>query len=91
MSISIKVLTLGIASTNCYIVGDTETNNAIVIDPVDAAPLLFKTAQDAGWTIKLMVATHGHSIFITTPHSWQALTIRLSSKSSRRSHSRIVS
>src|SRR5690606_32930506 len=60
MSISIKVLTLGIASTNCYIVGDTETNNAIVIDPVDAAPLLFKTAQDAGWTIKLMVATHGH-------------------------------
>ena len=74
MSISIKVLTLGIASTNCYIVGDTETNNAIVIDPVDGAPLLFKTAQDAGWTIKLMVATHGHYDHVLAASELKALT-----------------
>jgi hydroxyacylglutathione hydrolase len=60
MTIEIKVLTLGIASTNCYIIGDTESKEAVVIDPVDQAELLFKAAQDAGWTIKLMVATHGH-------------------------------
>lgn len=60
MSISIKVLTLGIASTNCYIIGDTVTQSAVVIDPVDDAPLLFQTARDAGWTIRLILATHGH-------------------------------
>ena len=60
MSIEIKRLTLGIAATNCYIVGDTDTGEALVVDPVDDAPLLFKTAQDMGWTIKLILATHGH-------------------------------
>lgn len=60
MSIEIKTLTLGIAATNCYIVGDTETNEAILIDPVDRADLLYETAQEAGWTIKLILATHGH-------------------------------
>lgn len=74
MSISIKVLTLGVASTNCYIVGDTETSNAVVIDPVDAAPLLVNTAQDAGWTIKLMVATHGHYDHILAAAELKQLT-----------------
>jgi glyoxylase-like metal-dependent hydrolase (beta-lactamase superfamily II) len=60
MSIEIRVLTLGIAATNCYLVADTITNEALVIDPVDQAPLLAKTAADAGWTIKLILATHAH-------------------------------
>lgn len=60
MTIKIKILTLGIASTNCYIIGDTGTNEALVIDPVDHAPLLVKAAQDNGWEIKLILATHGH-------------------------------
>jgi hypothetical protein len=37
MSNEIKVLTLGIASTHCYILADTETSEALVIDPVDEA------------------------------------------------------
>ncbi|MEO8609787.1 MAG: MBL fold metallo-hydrolase [Chloroflexota bacterium] len=60
MSIEIKILTMGIAVTHCYIVGGTETREALVIDPVDQAPLIAKTAQDAGWTIKLILATHAH-------------------------------
>ncbi len=60
MTLEIKMLTLGIAATNCYIIGDTETHEALVIDPVDNAPLLLQSAQDAGWTIKLILATHGH-------------------------------
>src|SRR5690606_16006601 len=60
MTLEIKMLTLGIAATNCYLLGDTETNEAILIDPVDDAPLLYKTAQEAGWTFKLILATHGH-------------------------------
>lgn len=60
MSIEIKTLTLGIASTNCYLVGDTETNQAVVIDAVDDSDLLLQTAQNAGWEVKLILATHGH-------------------------------
>ncbi len=39
MSIEIRILTLGLASTHCYILGDTDTTQAVVIDPVDQAPL----------------------------------------------------
>lgn len=60
MTIEIKILTLGIASTHCYIVADTDTNEALVIDPVDKAELVAKTAEDAGWDIKLILATHAH-------------------------------
>lgn len=60
MSIEIAYLTLGLAVTNAYLVADTATGNVILIDPVDKGDLLVKTAQDRGWTIKLMVATHAH-------------------------------
>lgn len=60
MTVEIKTLTLGLADTNCYIVGDTATGEALVIDPVDEAEVIQQTAQDAGWTIRLILATHGH-------------------------------
>lgn len=60
MTIEIKRLTLGMVSTNAYLVGDTETNEAILIDPVDNAEVIKQTANDAGWTIKLILATHAH-------------------------------
>ncbi len=60
MAFEIRVLTLGIASTNCYILGDTDTGDAILIDPVDQPELLLRTIADEGWTLKLMLATHGH-------------------------------
>lgn len=60
MSIEIRMLTLGIAATNAYIVSDTSTGEAIVIDPVDDAPQLLQAAQQAGWTIRLILATHAH-------------------------------
>jgi len=74
MTIEIKILNLGIASTNCYIVGDTETKEALVIDPVDNAPLLYKTAQDSGWAIKLILATHGHFDHVLASKELKELT-----------------
>ncbi len=72
--IEIRVLTLGIAATNAYIVGDTSTKEAIVIDPVDNAPLLVKTAQEALWTIKLILATHGHFDHVLASRALKELT-----------------
>src|SRR5689334_15079424 len=74
MSIEIRILTLGIAATHCYILADTDTNEAVLIDPVDDAPLLYKTAQDAGWTIKLILATHAHFDHIIASKEIKELT-----------------
>lgn len=74
MTIEIRMHTLGIAATNCYIVGDTDTREAVVVDPVDDAPLLYKTAQDMGWTIKLILATHGHFDHVLASKDLKQLT-----------------
>lgn len=61
MTLTLKTLpSLGLAATNCYIIGDDATREAVLIDPVDDAPLLARTVADAGWTLKLILATHGH-------------------------------
>lgn len=60
MPIKIKSLTLGPFATNAYLIADTQTNNAILIDPVDDAPAILAAAASEDWTIKLMIATHAH-------------------------------
>lgn len=60
MTLEIKYATLGIAVTNAYLIGDTDTNEAVLIDPVDQAEGLAQMAADSGWTIKLILATHAH-------------------------------
>lgn len=60
MPIKIKSLTLGPFATNTYLVADTRTNNAILIDPVDDASAILRAAADEGWQIQLMIATHAH-------------------------------
>ena len=60
MALAIKSLTLGPFATNAYLLADTATKNAILIDPVDSAELILAAAADEGWRIKLMLATHAH-------------------------------
>ncbi|MBK9122345.1 MAG: MBL fold metallo-hydrolase [Chloroflexi bacterium] len=60
MSFEVRVLTLGLAATNCYIVSDSTTGETVLIDPVDQPELLLKTLTDNNLTLKLILATHGH-------------------------------
>ena len=60
MSIEILSMTLGAFVTNAYLLADSETRNAILIDPVDNAPRIMNAAEERGWNIKLMIATHAH-------------------------------
>ena len=60
MPIKIKSLTLGPFATNAYLVADSQTGNAILIDPVDDAPAILAAADQDSWNIKLMIATHAH-------------------------------
>jgi glyoxylase-like metal-dependent hydrolase (beta-lactamase superfamily II) len=74
MPIEIKMLTLGVVQTNAYLVGDSESGNAILIDPVDQAETIFQTAQNAGWTITHILATHAHFDHIMASHALKELT-----------------
>jgi hydroxyacylglutathione hydrolase len=74
MSIEIKMLTLGMVSTNAYIVADTETKEALVIDPVDNASAIKEMADEAGWEIKLILATHAHFDHILASKELKELT-----------------
>jgi glyoxylase-like metal-dependent hydrolase (beta-lactamase superfamily II) len=74
MTIEVKKWTLGSVMTNAYVLGDTESGQAVVIDPVDNAPLLKQTADNNGWTIKLILATHGHFDHISASQELQQLT-----------------
>jgi len=60
MTIQVKQLVLGPIQTNCYIIGDTASGDAVVIDPVDSADTILRAAQEAGWTIREILATHAH-------------------------------
>jgi len=60
MAIEIRQLVLGPIQTNCYLAGDGASGQAVVIDPVDSADLILRTAQAAGWTIREILATHAH-------------------------------
>lgn len=74
MTIEIVKLTLGLLQTNCYLVGDTDTQQAVVIDPVDRAHLILNTARERGWTIREILATHGHFDHILASAELKKLT-----------------
>lgn len=58
--IEIKKLVLGSVSTNCYIVSNKETKEALVIDPADNATRIRDELMTNGFTLKAILLTHGH-------------------------------
>jgi len=74
MAPEILKLTLGALQTNCYILGDAASGSAVVIDPSDRAGLIQRTAQDRGWTIRAILATHAHFDHILAAADLKALT-----------------
>src|SRR5260221_6430169 len=60
MAIKTHMLTLGIVQTNCYIVGDTETHQAVIFDVPDSAPKILAVLEAEGWTLTDILLTHSH-------------------------------
>lgn len=54
----IKTIKVGSLQTNCYILSDEATREAVVIDPGDEAKLILPALQ--GLKVKAIVLTHGH-------------------------------
>jgi hydroxyacylglutathione hydrolase len=58
--LEIVSFTLGPAQTNAYLVADSETKEAAVIDPAWDGHILLEAAQSRGWRIAHLWYTHAH-------------------------------
>jgi glyoxylase-like metal-dependent hydrolase (beta-lactamase superfamily II) len=55
-----KGLTVGLLEVNCYILGDEETKEAVVIDPGGDEDDILEALKYAGLNLKYIIDTHGH-------------------------------
>lgn len=55
-----KKLVLGMLHTNCYILGDENTNEVAVFDPGAKAENIIGTIDKNGYTVKYIIITHAH-------------------------------
>jgi glyoxylase-like metal-dependent hydrolase (beta-lactamase superfamily II) len=56
----IEQLVMGLFQTNCYIVADEDTREAIIIDPGGDAERILETVERLEFDVRLIVNTHGH-------------------------------
>jgi hydroxyacylglutathione hydrolase len=58
--LEILTLTLGPVATNCYLIADPETKEAVVIDPAWDGHVILAAAQQRNWRIAHLWYTHAH-------------------------------
>jgi hydroxyacylglutathione hydrolase len=58
--VKIKTFVVSPFQTNCYLVSDEATGEAVLIDPGDDAEVLIGAVRKAGVTLKALYATHAH-------------------------------
>ena len=60
MGVKIKARTVGMIGTNCYLVWDESSREAMLIDPGDYEPGIERDIIDEGLDLKYIFLTHGH-------------------------------
>lgn len=63
--LKVDTYVLGAVSTNTYIISNTETKDAIVVDPADRASYIQSLIEDGKYNLKAIFLTHGHFDHIT--------------------------
>lgn len=59
-SLHIDIVTVGVLQTNCYIVMDTRTRDALIIDPGAEPEKILSLVRRLGAQVRQIVNTHGH-------------------------------
>lgn len=59
-SLKVETLIVGQMAANCYLLYDSKTKEAMIIDPGDDAEYIQNKVADLGLTPKAIIATHGH-------------------------------
>jgi glyoxylase-like metal-dependent hydrolase (beta-lactamase superfamily II) len=72
--LEVKTLVVGKISTNCYILYNTETREAAVIDPGAESARILDAVNEIGATVKYIFLTHGHFDHVTALDKVRAAT-----------------
>lgn len=70
----LESLTVGPLETNCILMGDEGTHEAIVIDPGDEAELIHQRLTELGLHVKQIIITHAHIDHVGAALSLKRLT-----------------
>lgn len=70
----LQEMTLGQVQTNCYLIGNEKTKEAVVIDPADEGAYIAKRLRSLGYALKAILLTHGHFDHITGAEELRSLT-----------------
>ena len=60
MDMHIETLVVGPIETNCYIVSDPDTKEAVIIDAGDEAPYILNYIAQHDLKVTMLLNTHGH-------------------------------
>ncbi|MGB9588512.1 MAG: MBL fold metallo-hydrolase [Armatimonadota bacterium] len=52
---------VGPFATNCYVVADPETRDAVIVDPGDNPSIVAETVRNESFLVRAIVNTHGHA------------------------------
>jgi hydroxyacylglutathione hydrolase len=58
--LEIITLVLGPVSTNCYLIADSDSKDAVVIDPAWDGQIILAEAEKRSWNIRQLWYTHAH-------------------------------
>lgn len=72
--LNINRLVLGPVATNCYVVSNEDTKEAIVIDPAEHAGKIIKVLEKEGAALKAILLTHGHFDHMTAANGLREKT-----------------
>ncbi len=70
----LRKLVVGPYQANCYILGDKETREGLVIDPGDEVLRIVKEITNLGLTIRHILLTHGHVDHVSGAHELKRIT-----------------